>query len=420
MNKCQVQFLVFTSFSACLLLSVEVFQLPTPFAALAVFAAIAACPLTTSFSWSRTRSPYVHCILTVHPRLVAVSTALYHVNMAQQHHPGQGLDVPAPTPQAQVQQADVNAILHDLHNEVLQQRAHILRLEQQQQVERQQSSCAIRPPKPDTFDGRHCDTFIYSLEKLFDYHGETNSARRVALAITYLRGSALRWYKCAEKQDTNRQLQQWDSFIIAMRSHFEASNIETLVRNKLANLKQLTSVAKYNDLFNSLIIEIADLDPRSKLDMYIRGLKPQVQLHLTLKEPTNLESAQRLALNIDGILVETGFARGSNQRNNNQNKSGNRYRNNRFNRSNNHSYRSSTQSVPMELGQAEDEMAHEDDEQDGDTIVASAQSNYKGQNRLSAEDQKRLMREGKCFNCGKQGHLARDCPNRERYHQKND
>ena len=336
--------------------------------------------------------------------------------MAQQHHPGQGNEVPAPTPQ--VQHVDVNAMLHDLHNEVLQQRAHIVRLEQQQ--ERQQSATSIRPPKPDTFDGRHCDTFIYSLEKLFEYHGETNSARRVALAVTFLRGSALRWYKCAEKQDTIRQLQQWDSFIAAMRSHFEASNIETLVRNKLANLKQLTSVAKYNDLFNGLIIEIADLDPRSKLDMYIRGLKPQVQLHLTLKEPTSLELAQRIALNIDGILVETGFAKGFNQRDNHQHKSGNRTRNHRFSKSNNHSYRSSSQSVPMELGQAEDGTTTDDFEQDDNTIVASAQSNYKGHNRLSAEDQKRLMREGKCFNCGKQGHLARDCPNRESHHPKND
>ena len=41
----------------------------------------------------------------------------------------------------------------------LQHLATIARLEQQQQ------SNAIRPPKPNTFDGKHCDAFIYSLDQ---------------------------------------------------------------------------------------------------------------------------------------------------------------------------------------------------------------------------------------------------------------
>lgn len=303
-------------------------------------------------------------------------------------------------------------MLNDLHNEVQRQRLTIARLE-----EKQQSGNPIRPPKPETFDGRHCDTFIYSLEKLFAYYGENDSQRRVALAVTFLRGSALRWYKCAERQDPNCTLRLWPTFIEALKSFFEAANTETIVRNKLANLRQLTSVAKYNDLFNSLIIEIADLDPRSKLDMYIRGLKQQVQLHVTLKEPSTLETAQRVALNVDGILVDTGFVRNSSQpRDNTRFKSGkSSHRNsNRFARSN---HSSASQSVPMELGQAENDMQQDQYEYDHDATVASAQSNYKGNHHLSPEDQKRLMREGRCFFCQESGHLARDCPQRK---QKND
>ena len=336
--------------------------------------------------------------------------------MAQQPQPGQGIEAPnAPAPQAQppLDAAQAMAFMQEMHNRMMQQSVTIARLEQQ-------SASKIRPPKPDTFDGRHCDTFIYSLEKLFEYHNETSSERRVALAITFLRGSALRWYKCAERQDTARQLQQWPAFIQALKDFFEAANTETLVRNKLANLRQLTSVAKYNDLFNGLIIELNDLDPRSRLDMYMRGLKPQVQLHVTLKEPQSLETAQRLALNVDGILVETGFARSTQSHDNLRNKNGNRnsHRHN-SNRGRSFHQSSGVQSTPMELGQAEQDSDQVEYEQGDESTVASAQAHYKGTNRLNSDEQRKLMREGRCFSCGEHGHLARDCPSK-RQHQKND
>ena len=342
--------------------------------------------------------------------------------MTAPHHPNQGNEPSnAPPPPPQMMSVDqAHLMFQELHNQLSAQKDMVAQLQMKQSAS---TSSSLKPPKPDTFDGRNCDTFIYSMSKLFSFHGETDSERKVSLAVTYLRGSALRWYKCAEQQDSNGLLQQWPAFVEALKAFFEANNTQTLVRNKLANLKQLTSVARYNDAYNSLIIEVLDVDSRSKLDLYMRGLKPNVALHVTLKEPTDLETAQRVALNVDNILMETGFARSSQPRENNNNKFKNNNRNNhrnnnRFNRSSNN-YNSNSQSVPMELGQAEDETQHDDQEQD-DNVVVLAQANYKGHNRLSAEKQQKMMREGRCFTCGETGHVARECPQRNRSHPKND
>ena len=72
----------------------------------------------------------------------------------------------------------------------------------------------------------------------------------------------------------------------------------------------------------------------------------------------------------------------------------------------------------MELGQAENEYQQDEYEHDDESTVTLAQANYKGARRLGAEEQKKLMREGKCFSCGEFGHLARDCTQRNK--SKND
>ena len=64
-----------------------------------------------------------------------------------------------------------------------------------------------------------------------------------------------------------------------LKKHFESSNTEkTTVRKKLNSLRQLGTVSKYNDLFNSLIIEILEMDEKTKIEMYCRGLKSNIQL----------------------------------------------------------------------------------------------------------------------------------------------
>ena len=163
------------------------------------------------------------------------------------------------------------------------------------------------------------------------------------------------------------------------------------------SLRQLGTVSKYNDLFNSLIIELLDIDERTKLDMYCRGLKSNIQLQVMLKAPKSLEDAQTTALNVDHILNSNNFGFQRNQKSYQ-----NHHRN--FNSSNS----TANQSIPMDLGAIDDEN-YSNDAQLAEQLHAINTNVRKLLNKLSNEDMGKQRAEKKCFNCQKGGHIARNC-----------
>src|SRR3954470_20614107 len=48
--------------------------------------------------------------------------------------------------------------------------SELTKLIQAQHVGPQYNNSGLKPPKPDTFDGRHVDTFLFSLDKIFGYY----------------------------------------------------------------------------------------------------------------------------------------------------------------------------------------------------------------------------------------------------------
>ena len=279
-------------------------------------------------------------------------------------------------------------------NEQLAKELQALRMEQQQALIRLGSNHktkGLKPPQPDVFRGQSVDTFLFTIEKIFDFY-EIEESNKVCTAVNYFRDAALRWFKFMERE-FQQSPPSWTHFKSLLIQHFKAANTETIIRNRLNNLRQIGSVIGYNDAFNKLIIELPDIDENTKIDMYCRGLKQQVQLHVRLRAPESLNIAQSVAMNVDNIIGTTTFGKPKSF--------------NTTSRFSNADTPSSSNSAPMELGNTQQDREQED----ADTELSAISGRYRGSHKLSKDELQQLMREKKCFKCKETGHMARRCPN---------
>jgi len=257
----------------------------------------------------------------------------------------------------------------------------------------------LAPPKAEIFDGKSVESFIYSLDNIYSYANVTSDEQKIKTAIRYFRGAALRWYQ-SQVQNKSECLESWNQFIQSLKAHFQSSNTIEIARAKLKALTQRTTVMKYNELFNHLIMDIVNMDEDTKVSEYLKGLKETVRLQVALSTPTSVNAAQTKALVVDAIINSTSYL--TNSRFSNQSSKNNSNRQN-----NNRSKHNSSNEMDLSNLEDQDDVFESTNEL---SAVTNARSSYKGNNKLSVEEQKRLMKEGRCFRCKGLGHLSRDCP----------
>ena len=136
-----------------------------------------------------------------------------------------------------------------------------------------------------------------------------------------------------------------------------------------------------------LIIEVLEMDEKTKLDMYCRGLKPNIRLQVMLRAPSSLDEAQITALNVDNIL-----------------NSNSAFEIERTQRSNFHHLTNGNYSTPMDLGNIG--MNSNGTSQEQSNVVKKFNNSFK---RLSIDEIMKLRQQNKCFKFQKVGHIARNC-----------
>jgi hypothetical protein len=234
---------------------------------------------------------------------------------------------------------------------------------------------------PEIFDGdrSNTDTFItefYLFRIINDGNTVmTNPMRRVALALSYIRGPKVDAWVTQQcdalsikindaRTHANTDEALWEDFIAEFKRAFAEPKWKVLAR--LDNLRMAgDEIEIYIAKFENLVRRAeCNRESRSMVDKFFRGLPADFLRSITNRViPDTIDEWQSAARN----EVKKGALR----------------------------------------------KLYNLTEPDGDTDVSDAvQTGVIRLSRLSEEERARLMSEGRCFECNEKGHRARDCPDK--------
>jgi hypothetical protein len=210
--------------------------------------------------------------------------------------------------QVQQQTTGLNAQVTELQNRNQQLMALVNQLQVGQNIGQQYSNqlrSNVKASKPKSYNGvRGSDPEVWLFQ--FNQYADINHLAendRPKFAATYLEGNAATWWRNLVTQSTDDV--SWVEFQQELIGTFKPVNAKKIARDRLAVLKQINSVAKYNFDFTQLCLEINDVSESEKLDKYIRGLKDKIRVEVELAEPTTLAQAMSKAQRIDNITYQT-------------------------------------------------------------------------------------------------------------------
>ena len=222
-------------------------------------------------------------------------------------------------------------------------------------------------PKPNKYDGSRSTAkvkeYIYRIDRFLKSNVSIPPEHYVTVAAEYLSGQAYSWY--------NRWIQShenvsYDTFIVALKDHFEPHGQSSETRYKLGRLTQITSVQQYITKFRELLEETDDITEKEAKTYFLNGLKAQTRKEVKLKDLSDtatLDEIEELAFQIDHILFTSS-------------KEGSRFTRKTFNKT------STPGPTPME------------------GVMYGA---------LNTEEKNKLSRERRCFHCKQQDKHAVGC-----------
>ncbi len=187
--------------------------------------------------------------------------------------------------------------------------ARIAALEQQAtQVGAAPHAPRLKMPKPPESNGTNPSAinWCYKMETFLQAQGvDLNLPSTVIYAASFLKDSALNWWLRYQQDVASGKRQvfaDWASFKTEFIDAFTPVKPDYDARNKLDRLSQTRSVFEYASHFNMLMLELPNMDEADRVHFFIRGLKPEVSMHVTLRKPVTLHEAVELAIQADGLL----------------------------------------------------------------------------------------------------------------------
>ena len=346
----------------------------------------------------------------------------------QQPQPAQ----PVQPAQPAISQAAADAALLQ-QNGALQQQNVLL----QAQLQQYQAQAAhpirmkeLKLPEPKIYQGSKDKTpirmWLKDVEEIFIIGGIPPDHRTtITYAAHYLATEPKTWYKMHENVITT-----WQQFKDIMVQRYKDPREVDKLRQKLASIRQLTSVDSYTVAFDKTTLELTEAAgyvPREEelIFLYREGLKTQIKTLVVARGTiTSLKQLQETALEIDAALYAARTPlkpdlsphrshyqefNGHNERPSNDygNKLPNRQHTSRYINYPNNSYR------PLHYS---DHYGQPSDDKGYAPMDTSNAIPQRTRPRLS--DNKYDKPKGNCFNCGIQGHYAKDCKKQPKQQQR--
>jgi hypothetical protein len=255
----------------------------------------------------------------------------------------------------------------------------------------------VKPAKPKSFAaerGSDPDVWLFQFEQYADLVGLTDTDR-VRLAATFLEGPAAVWWRSKalelQAQQPPHNVLAWNAFKQQLVQQFKPVGSAKVARDRLAELKQVGSVSKYNTDFNRLVLEAGNVGAIEALDRFIRGLKPEIRMEVELANVGNIPQAQAKAQRVDSI---TWQARSLGKANYPPIPTINGY-------------------APMDISAIKTaEASPQEAHPDSVNAITRRLDRPRAQQHappMSKEEYERCRREGLCLKCKKTGHTARFC-----------
>ncbi|KAH9669753.1 hypothetical protein KPL70_021924 [Citrus sinensis] len=141
-----------------------------------------------------------------------------------------------------------------------------------------------------TFGGSDPTGWIFKAEQYFEFKG-INPQQQVQLASFHLEGVALQWNRWFTKF---RGPSTWVEFTQAILRRFGPTDYDD-PSEALGRLKQVTTVAAYQEQFEQLSHRVDNLPESHLVGSFIAGLKDDVRLDVRVKQPRTLSDAISVA-----------------------------------------------------------------------------------------------------------------------------
>ena len=279
----------------------------------------------------------------------------------------------------------------------------------------QTTQIATKPRKPEAFTGsRSCNPTLW-LQQMKRYLVAINVEPAVytQTAASYLSDSALQWWegelmlKNSEDQDYS-----WNEFKELFLQRFQPIELSSVSLSKLTNWKQNGNLESYINGFMSLssCIPLDLISEKARIVLFLKGLKTNIGSVVMNANPITLQQAINVAQRQSEFARSDEITQFSStyKRNWSSSQIGRNYSFDRPRSRGSLAISNGRSSQLSATSEHEEETGLNDRETEGQIMSSSS-----SENTLNAvqwnEEQKRLFRENKCFNCKRVGHQIRHC-----------